>query len=87
MLSGLKNGYKLEIITTNPEEITEKLLSLHLGVTEINVKGMYTMQDKYELVCIIRKRYMGVVLKILKQYPATFCCVTNVSEVIGKFER
>jgi uncharacterized membrane-anchored protein YitT (DUF2179 family) len=87
MLSGLKSGYKLEIITTNPEEITEKLLSLHLGVTEINVKGMYTMQDKYELVCIIRKRYMGVVLKVLKQYPSTFCCVTNVSEVIGKFER
>jgi hypothetical protein len=45
------------------------------------------MQDKYELVCIIRKRYMGVVLKVLKQYPSTFCCVTNVSEVIGKFER
>ena len=87
MLSGLKNGYKLEIITTNPDEITEKLLSLHLGVTEINVKGMYTHQDKYELVCIIRKRYMGVVLKILKQYPTTFCSVTNVSEVIGKFER
>ena len=87
MLSGLKNGYKLEIITTNPEEITEKLLSLHLGVTEINVKGMYTHQDKYELVCIIRKRYMGVVLKILKQYPTTFCSVTSVSEVIGKFER
>ena len=87
MLSGLKNGYKLEIITTNPEEITEKLLSLHLGVTEINVKGMYTHEDKYELVCIIRKRYMGVVLKVLKQYPTTFCCVTNVSEVIGKFER
>ncbi len=87
MLSGLKNGYKLEIITTNPDEITEKLLSLHLGVTEINVKGMYTHQDKYELVCIIRKRYMGVVLKILKQYTTTFCSVTNVSEVIGKFER
>lgn len=87
MLAGLKNGYKLEIITTNPEEITEKLLSLHLGVTEINVKGMYTHEDKYELVCIIRKRYMGVVLKILKQYPTTFCSVTNVSEVIGKFER
>ena len=87
MLQGLKNGYKLEIITTNPEEITQKLLGLRLGVTEINVTGMYTHEEKYELVCIIRKRYMGVVLKVLKQYPTSFVCVTHVSEVIGHFER
>lgn len=68
-LSGIKNGYKFEIITNHPDELSKELLArLHHGVTEIRVHGMYSDTDKYMLVCIINKRQIGVMMKILKSY-------------------
>ena len=87
-LSGIKNGYKFEIITNHPDEISRELLSrLHHGVTEIRVHGMYSDTDKYMLVCIINKRQIGVMMKILKNYPDTFASFEKVNEVFGNFKR
>ena len=42
-----KNGYKFEIVTDVPDQISEELLAtLHHGVTEIRVEGMYSHTDK-----------------------------------------
>lgn len=87
-LSGIKNGYKFEIITNHPDELSQELLSrLHHGVTEIRVHGMYSDTDKYMLVCIINKRQIGVMMKILKNYPDTFASFEKVNEVFGNFKR
>ena len=87
-LSGIKNGYKFEIITNYPDEISQELLSrLHHGVTEIRVHGMYSDTDKYMLVCIINKRQIGEMMKILKKYPDTFASFEKVNEVLGNFKR
>ena len=87
-LSGIKNGYKFEIITNHPEELSRELLNrLHHGVTEIRVHGMYSDTDKYMLVCIINKRQIGVMMKILKSYPDTFASFEKVNEVFGNFKR
>ena len=87
-LSGIKNGYKFEIITNHPDEISQELLSrLHHGVTEIRVHGMYSDTDKYMLVCIINKRQIGEMMKILKNYPDTFASFEKVNEVFGNFKR
>ena len=87
-LSGIKNGYKFEIITNHPDEISQELLSrLHHGVTEIRVHGMYSDTDKYMLVCIINKRQIGEMMKILKKYPDTFASFEKVNEVFGNFKR
>lgn len=87
-LSGIKNGYKFEIITNHPDELSKELLSrLHHGVTEIRVHGMYSDTDKYMLVCIINKRQIGVMMKILKSYPDTFASFEKVNEVFGNFKR
>ena len=87
-LSGIKNGYKFEIITNHPDEISQELLSrLHHGVTEIRVHGMYSDTDKYMLVCIINKRQIGEMMKILKKYPDTFASFEKVNEVLGNFKR
>ena len=87
-LSGLKNGYKFEIVTSHPEELAAELIErLHRGVTKIQVHGMYSDSDKYMLVCIVNKRQIGEMLKILKNHPETFASFEKVNEVFGNFKR
>ena len=87
-LSGMKNGYKFEIITAHPKELSEELISrLHHGVTEIKVHGMYSDSDKYLLICIINKRQIGEMMKIIKKHPDTFASFEKVNEVFGNFKR
>lgn len=87
-LSGIKDGYKFEIVTDQPEELAAELMSrLKHGVTEINVHGMYTDTDKYMLVCIINKRQIGEMMRIIKSHPGTFASFQKVNEVFGNFRR
>jgi uncharacterized membrane-anchored protein YitT (DUF2179 family) len=87
-LSGIKNGYKFEIITSNPTELSAELISrLHRGVTRIQVHGMYSNTDKYMLVCIVHKRQIGEMMKIIKRYPDTFASFEKVNEVFGNFKQ
>ena len=87
-LNGIKNGYKFEIITSNPNELSRELMErLRHGVTEIKVHGMYSDTDKYMLVCIINKRQVGEMMKIIKQHPDTFASFEKVNEVFGNFKR
>lgn len=86
-LSGLKNGYKFEIVTDKPEELSVELIEkLKHGVTEIRVLGMYSHTEKYMLVCIIRKKQIGEMMKIIKNYPGTFASFAKVNEVFGRFK-
>lgn len=87
-LSGIKNGYKFEIITDKPEEISAELMEkLHHGVTEMKVVGMYSHTDKYMIVCIIRKKQIGDMMKIIKKYPGSFASFSKVNEVFGRFRK
>ena len=87
-LNGIKNGYKFEIVTTYPDELSSELmLKLRHGVTKIEVHGMYSDTDKYMLVCIINKRQIGEMMKIIKKYPDSFACFEKVTEVFGNFKR
>ena len=87
-LGGMKNGYKFEIITDNPHEIAAELMRvLKHGVTEVSVRGMYSNTDKYMLICIINKRQIGEMMKLLKRYPNTFASFEKVNEVFGNFKR
>ena len=87
-LAGIKNGYKFEIITDEPEKISEELIAeLKHGVTRVNVVGMYSNTDKYMLLCIIRKKQIGQMMKILKRHPGTFSSFSRVNEVFGRFKK
>ena len=87
-LGGMKNGYKFEIITDQPNEIAAELMKqLKHGVTEIRVHGMYSDTDKHMLICIINKRQIGEMMKLLKRYPNTFASFEKVNEVFGNFKR
>ncbi len=87
-LSGIKNGYKFEIITDKPNELANEMLKeLGHGVTQIQVEGMYSHTNKYMLVCIIRKKQIGQMLRILKRYKGTFSSFSKVNEVFGRFKK
>ena len=87
-LSGIKNGYKFEIVTSDPEGLSKELMErLKHGVTSINVRGLYSNTDKYMLVCIINKRQIGEMMKIIKKHPDSFASFEKVSEVFGNFNR
>lgn len=88
MLQGLRSGYKFEIITDKPEELSAEIMAkLRHGVTALHAQGMYTHKEKTLLVCIIRKRQVGELLKILKGYEATFSYSCKVNEVYGRFKK
>lgn len=87
-LSGIKNGYKFEIVTTEPDAISEEIMTrLKHGVTEIKAHGMYSDSDKFMVVCIVNKREIGDMMRIIKKYPGSFANFTKVNEVFGNFRR
>lgn len=88
VLAGVKNGYRFEIVTDSPEPLAAELLEkLHHGVTRMQVMGMYSHSEKYMLICIIRKKQLGEMMKILKGYPGSFASFEKVNEVFGRFRK
>lgn len=88
MLSGVRNGYKFEIVTNEPEELSQEIMTaLKHGVTEVRVVGMYSHTEKYMLVCIIRKKQLGEMMKIIKRHPGSFASFSRVNEVFGRFRK
>ena len=87
VLTGMRDGYRFDIITDNPEELSATLIKeLKHGVTEMRVVGMYSNTDKYLVMCIIRKNQIGQMMKIIKRQGNCFASFTHVNEVIGRFK-
>lgn len=87
-LLGLRNGYRFEIVIDSPEELSKRLLTeLGHGVTEIKVVGIYSHTERYLLVCIIRKKQIGQMMKILQDYKNTFASFSKANEVFGRFRK
>lgn len=74
--------------TDTHEALAEILMKeLKHGVTEIKVHGMYSDTDRHMLVCIINKRQIGQMMKIIKSRPGTFASFSKINEVFGNFKR
>ena len=86
ILSGYRTAYKFEIVTDKPEEIAREIMErTHHGATMMRATGMYSHTEHDVLVCIIRKRQIAEVQRIIKRYPGTFAYFSSTSEVYGKF--
>lgn len=86
ILQGFKAAYKFEIVTDRPDELAEEIMrETHHGVTRVAAEGMYSHEGKSMLVCIIRKRQIAQLQRIIKKYPGTFAYFTSTSEVYGRF--
>ncbi|MCH5351412.1 MAG: YitT family protein [Clostridiales bacterium] len=82
--SGFKSALKFEIITHEPEAISNELITkLRRGVTCVPAKGMYSGKEQSMLICVIRKRQLSDFYAILNNYPDTFAYVSSTSEVMG----
>lgn len=87
-IKGLKTGYRFEIVTNHAEELAQEIMarSRH-GVTMLDGEGMYTHTQRKVLVCIVRKRHVSDMMRLLRGYPDTFTSFSKVNEVFGRFHK
>jgi len=82
---GFQSAYEFRIITDKPEKMAEALMKeLSRGVTAIPATGMYTKVSHTMLMCVINRRQIATLRRIMKQIdPDSFAVMSNVSQVLG----
>lgn len=87
ILKGGEQALKVEIITTRAEEISRALIEgLRHSVTILNAEGGYTHESRSMLVCIINKHQITRMTEIIREFPDTFACVSEVNKTLGNFK-
>ena len=83
--NGFQSAIEFRIITDKPEELADTLMKeLDRGATAIPVKGMYTGEEHTMVVCIIGKKQVTALRKIMHRVdPESFAVMSNVSQVVG----
>ena len=88
IIKGTKTAYKFTIITTHPDEISQKIMvDLKRGATRISASGMFTNDDKAVLLCVVNKHQIVDVKNIIDSYDNTFSFCETVNETFGNFKR
>ncbi len=88
ILKGTRSAAKFEIITSNPDELSEELMKkLHHGCTVIPAKGMYSHTDKSLLICVVNNMQIADFERVLVKYEDTFVVVSSVTRTYGNFKR
>lgn len=88
MLRGVKKALKFEVITSDPEALSNALLKeLHHGVTVLPAEGMYSGEKRSLLVCIVNPHQIAAFESILARFPGSFSYVSEVSETVGNFKK
>lgn len=83
--SGFHSAIEFRIITDKPEEISLALMKeLGRGVTAVPATGMYTKVNRTMLLCVISRRQVTALQRIVKQIdPDSFAVTSKVSQVLG----
>ena len=86
LIEGLKFSKAVYIITEKPEEIAGMIMEdLDRGATGINVKGMYSGQDKLMLFVVVNKKEIVMLKEKVDEIdPHAFVIVTDAIEVHGE---
>ena len=86
LIEGLKFSKAVYIITEKPEEIAGIIMEdLDRGATGINVKGMYSGQDKLMLFVVVNKKEIVMLKEKVDEIdPQAFVIVTDAREVHGE---
>lgn len=86
LIEGLKFSKAVYIITEKPEKIAGMIMEdLDRGATGINVKGMYSGQDKLMLFVVVNKKEIVMLKEKVDEIdPQAFVIVTDAREVHGE---
>ena len=85
MTNGFQSAIEFRIITDKPEEMaTAMMQELSRGVTSLPAKGMYTQVEHSMLVCVVSRRQVGTLKRVMHEIdPDAFAVMSNVSQVLG----
>ena len=85
MLNGFQSAREFRIITDKPEEMAQALMrELSRGVSALPATGMYTKDSHTMLVCVVNRRQVATLRRIIKKVdPDSFAVMSNVSQVLG----
>ena len=87
MLRSGKSAVRFEIVTDSSAEISQEIIhKLHHSTTLVHGTGMYSGQEHSVLICIVNRRQVVELQNIIRRYPGTFACMSQVSEVVGNFK-
>lgn len=83
--NGFQSAIEFRIITNKPDEMAQALMrELSRGVTMLPATGMYTKEDRPMLLCVISRRQVATLRKVIKVVdPDSFAVMTGVSQVLG----
>ena len=83
--NGFQSAIEFRIITTKPEEMSRALMKeLSRGVTGIPATGMYTQENRTMLLCVISRRQVTTLRRVMKAVdPESFAVMAGVSQVLG----
>lgn len=88
MLKGFKEAVKFEIITDQPEELSQALIArLKHGVTEIPAVGGFTHANKTLLICVVNRHQIVEFQRIMQRFPGSFAYLSTVKETMGNFRQ
>lgn len=84
--NGFHSAIEFRIITTKPEEMSKALMQeLSRGVTAIPATGMYTGTEKSMLLCVISRRQVNALQRVIKTVDTeSFAVMASVSQVLGQ---
>lgn len=85
LTSGFQSAIEFRIITDKPEEMARVLMKeLSRGVTAIPATGMYTKITHTMLLCVVSRRQVATLQRIMKSVDGdSFAVTSKVSQVLG----
>ena len=86
ILQGVKFAKMAHIISDKADEIAEVILTdVDRGATGVDVKGMYSKENKKMLICVVTKKEIVELIDIVHKIdPSAFVIVNDVREVMGE---
>ncbi len=84
-LEGIKSARVVYIFSPKTEEITEAIYKvMKRGVTAVSSVSMYTGKNGRFLICVIRKRELSGIKKIIKEADENaFVVISDAKDVLG----
>ena len=86
MLSGLKVGKQIWVVSEKYDQISRKILEeLGRGVTCLAGRGMYSGKERNVLLCVVGRREVVKITRLVRQIDsAAFLILQDASEVMGE---